>query len=559
MEERYIASVDLGTSKLAVCVARILGNDVQVIYYRETPSQGIRYSYVNNPGKVEGVLRDALTQAQQELKIKIQQVIVGLPRYYVRQESASASMIRTDSDSQIEESEVKTLKSMALEEYPLSDSKNEVIYGAVAQSFSTEDSLNELENDIVGMTAEKLEGNFKVFIGSRRHSINIDNVFNSMNIAIAKKYFTPGITARAVLKEEQMENGVALIDIGAGVSSVTIFKGKIMRYYAAIPFGGNSITRDIKTECNFSFDLAENIKRAYGACMPGKLSAMGEKSIQIVDENDEPTAQVTVKYISEIISARMKEIIEALLYHIQASGYASEDILRAGVVVTGGGAEIVNCANYIKDLSGYSVKIGYPRRFFSCEDCPEAGEASAATSMGMILAAKADKMLNCVNEAPARRFWTAPKPRPQSDDYRSPSGAEGPGDGSTPLTNQSQSDDHRSMSDDYRSLSGAEGPSDGSTPLTNQSQSEAKDLDEERAPEEPAIEASVIAAQEEEGPSVFDDYTPDEIKKAKDRRKERQKERKPLPKPKFTWFKHIQNTISKAAGDIFDDMENEEI
>ena len=559
MEERYIASVDLGTSKLAVCVARILGNDVQVIYYRETPSQGIRYSYVNNPGKVEGVLRDALTQAQQELKIKIQQVIVGLPRYYVRQESASASMIRTDSDSQIEESEVKTLKSMALEEYPLSDSKNEVIYGAVAQSFSTEDSLNELENDIVGMTAEKLEGNFKVFIGSRRHSINIDNVFNSMNIAIAKKYFTPGITARAVLKEEQMENGVALIDIGAGVSSVTIFKGKIMRYYAAIPFGGNSITRDIKTECNFSFDLAENIKRAYGACMPGKLSAMGEKSIQIVDENDEPTAQVTVKYISEIISARMKEIIEALLYHIQASGYASEDILRAGVVVTGGGAEIVNCANYIKDLSGYSVKIGYPRRFFSCEDCPEAGEASAATSMGMILAAKADKMLNCVNEAPARRFWTAPKPKPQSVDYRSLSGAEGQSDGSTPLTNQSQSDDHRSMSDDYRSLSGAEGPSDGSTSLTNQSQSEAKDLDEEKAPEEPAIEASVIAAQEEEGPSVFDDYTPDEIKKAKDRKKERQKERKPLPKPKFTWFKHIQNTISKAAGDIFDDMENEEI
>ena len=69
----------------------------------------------------------------------------------------------------------------------------------------------------------------------------------------------------------------------------------------------------------------------------------------------------------------------------------------------------------------------------------------------------------------------------------------------------------------------------------------------------------MIAAQEEDGPSVFDDYTPDEIKKAKDRKKERQKERKPLPKPKFTWFKHIQNTISKAAGDIFDDMENEEI
>ena len=520
MEERYIASVDLGTSKLAVCVARILGHDVQVIYYKETPSEGIRYSYVNNPGKVENVLRDALSQAQQELKIKIQQVIVGLPRYYVRQENASASMDRTDPDNQIEEGEVRTLKSMALEEYPLSDSKNEVIYGAVAQSFSTEDSLNELENDIVGMTAEKLEGNFKVFIGSRRHSINIDNVFNSMGIAIAKKYFTPGITARAVLKEEQMENGVALIDIGAGVSSVTIFKGKIMRYYAAIPFGGNSITRDIKTECNFSFDLAENIKKAYGACMPGKLSALGEKSIQIVDEIDEPTAQVGVKYISEIITARMKEIIEALLYHIQASGYASEDQLRAGVVVTGGGAELVNCANYIKELSGYSVKVGYPRRFFSCEGCAEATEASAATSMGMILAAKGDQLLNCVKEAPARRYWTAPKPAPEA----------------------------------------AQPEVSVSEPVEVTAEPQPVEVVVESKPvEEPAIEESVIAAQDD-GPTVFDEYTPEEIKEAKNRKREKPvKERKPLPRPKFTWLKHIQNTISKAAGDIFDGMENEEI
>ena len=543
MEERYIASVDLGTSKLAVCVSRILGQDVQVIYYKETPSQGIRYSYVNNPGKVETVLRDALSQAQQELKIKIQQVIVGLPRYYVRQENASAMMDRTDPDTQIEDNEVRTLKSMALEEYPLTDSKNEVIYGAVAQSFSTEDSLNELENDIVGMTAEKLEGNFKVFIGSRRHSINIDNVFNSMGIAIAKKYFTPGITARAVLKEEQMENGVALIDIGAGVSSVTIFKGKIMRYYAAIPFGGNSITRDIKTECNFSFELAENIKKAYGTCMPGKLSALGEKSIQIVDENDEPTAQVTVKYISEIITARMKEIIEALLYHIQASGYASEDTLRAGVVVTGGGAELVNCANYIKDISGYSVKIGYPRRFFSCEGCPEAAETSAATSMGMILAAKSDKLLNCVNEAPARRYWTAPKPVIQSeakDLAKDPSESTIPQDDNVKLTPAIPSDDNRSLSG-------------------------AKDLAEGQEQEEPAIEASVIAAQDD-GPSVFDPYTPEEIKAAGNRKgpkaakpQKPPREPKSWPKPKFTWFKHIQSTISKAAGDIFDGMDEEEV
>ena len=66
----------------------------------ESPSQGIRYSYVYNPRKVEDGLRMAITQAQQELKIKIQQVIVGLPRYFVRQETASASMVRCTSPGQ---------------------------------------------------------------------------------------------------------------------------------------------------------------------------------------------------------------------------------------------------------------------------------------------------------------------------------------------------------------------------------------------------------------------------------------------------------------------------
>ena len=237
MEERYIASVDLGTSKLAVCVARVQDQNVEVIYYKESPSLGIRYSYVLIPGKVKAELRTAISEAQQALRIKIQQVIVGLPRWYVRQETASASMTRPEPDDLIQENEIRALKSMALESYPLEDSAKEVIYGAVAQSFSTEDCINEPENDIVGMAAETLEGNFKVFIGNRRYSSNIDSVFNDMGIAIAKKYFTPGITARAVLKSEQMENGVALIDIGAGVSSVTIFKDKIMRFYAAIQIG----------------------------------------------------------------------------------------------------------------------------------------------------------------------------------------------------------------------------------------------------------------------------------------------------------------------------------
>lgn len=540
MEERYIASVDLGTSKLAVCVARIQDQNVEVIYYKESPSLGIRYSYVLIPGKVKEEVRKAISEAQQALRIKIQQVIVGLPRWYVRQETASASMTRPEPDDLIQESEIKALKSMALESYPLEDSTKEVIYGAVAQSFSTEDSINEPENDIVGMAAETLEGNFKVFIGNRRYSSNIDSVFNDLGIAIAKKYFTPGITAKAVLKSEQMENGVALIDIGAGVSSVTIFKDKIMRFYAAIPFGGNSVTNDIKSECNFSFELAENIKKAYGACMPNKLSSLGEKSIQIVDEDGNTTAQVSVKYISEIITARMKEIIEALLFRIQESGFASEENLRAGVVVTGGGAELVNCANYIKELSGYTVKVGRPRKLFSCEGCPEASETSAATSMGMILSARNDRFLNCVNEAVARNMTV-----PQTGSAEIPEEKEE----ATPV--------QEVVEDIPETGTVIVGVEEVVRQKETRQEEPEDDYDPYSQTNHPTIEETVASGREEEDErGVFDPPTPEEIKEYKNRKREKkEKEKKHRSLFNFTWTKHIKETVAE----LYDDMNNEEV
>ena len=557
MEERYIASVDLGTSKLAVCVARIQGQNVEVVYYKESPSLGISYSYVLNPGKVKSVLRIAVSEAQQALRIKIQQVVVGLPRWYVRQETASASINRPNPDDLIQESEIKELKSKALESYPLEDSAKEVIYGAVAQSFSTEDSFSEPENDIVGMAAETLEGNFKVFIGNRRYSSNIDNVFHDLGIAIAKKYFTPGITARAVLKSEQMENGVALIDIGAGVSSVTIFKDKIMRFYAAIPFGGNSVTNDIKSECNFSFDLAENIKKAYGACMPNKLSSLGEKTIQIVDEDGNATAQVSVKYISEIITARMKEIIEALLFKIQESGYASEDILRAGVVVTGGGAELVNCANYIKALSGYSVKIGRPRRFFSCEGCAEASETSAATSMGMILSAKGDRSLNCVNDVTVRVARPAAPERVTTTNTKTPEVAEPEPEaiGKEPETIRHEQDEAAPK---------IENATAGTATATREeahNEIPETEYDPYSQTGNHAIETSVAAGlDEEDGPGVFDKPSDEEVKEYEDKKRKEKIERKERRKLfNFKWTKHILGKVGETVGGLYDEMNNEEV
>lgn len=400
MDERYIAAIDLGTSKIAVTVAQIDGQDVQMIYYRETPAEGIRNSFVFNPQKVAGPLKEAISEAENALKIKIRQAVVNLPRYEVRQETACASLIRSDKDSSITLEEINYLKSNAIDSYPLNDPSKEVMFGVVAQSFSTDEYVHALESDIEGMVSDTLDGNFKVFVGRKRHSDNVDRVMNLVDVAVAKKYFLPEVTAKAVLTGDEMENGVALIEIGSGSTSVTVYHRNIMRYYSSIPFGGRTITSDIKLECGISEQLAENIKLAYGVCMPEKLLTLRDKIIQINNEESGSCKQLSVKYLSEIITCRLKEIIEACLYMIQESGFA--DTLRNGVVLTGGSAGIPNLSSYLKELSGYNVRIGYPVHRFSYAGCNEINQRSAVASVGMVLAAKENSWINCLSEAPVR-------------------------------------------------------------------------------------------------------------------------------------------------------------
>ena len=399
MQERYIASADLGSSKIAVTIARICGDDVQVIYYRESPSDGIRSSSVFNPQRAADSLKKAVGKAQDELRIQIHQLVVGLPRYAVRQEIASAKLPRTEPDDCITPEEVETLKSIALESYPLSDGVKEEIFGAVAQSFNTEDIFQGSEHDVVGATSEFIEGNFKIFVGNRKAMSNVGITLKQAGISPAGYYFLPDAVASAVLTDEDKENGVALIEIGAGVTSLSIYQGHIMRHYSAIPFGGRCITTDIKYECGFKETLAENIKLAFGACMPEKLQSMSEKVIQINDEENGNYGgqKLPVKYLSDIITCRATEIIEAMLFLIQDSGYSEK--LRNGIVLTGGGANLANLAGLVREMSGYKVRIGFPRmRALSAEGCDGISETSAAASVGMILMAKKDAAINCTAE-----------------------------------------------------------------------------------------------------------------------------------------------------------------
>lgn len=398
MEDRYIATVDLGTSKIALCVAKVEDEHVTVIYYRETPSDGILYSTVINPRKASVPLGMAISEAEKELGIKISQVAVGLPRYRIRQEAASSKVQRSNPDELISEEEVESLGTMALGEFELENAADQEIYGAVIQSYSADDFIQGSAEDIIGTASASIEGNYKLFVGAKKAVRNLDLLFNPLGVAIARRYFLPDASARAVLTEAEMQGGVALVEIGGGVSSVTVYHGGILRYYGSIPFGGKVVTSDIRMECGLHTELAENIKLAYGACLPDRLQSLEGKVLQISDDETASYPELQVKYLSQIITARMREILEAVLFLIQESGYA--DRLRCGVVLTGGGAELVNTGVMLGEMSGYTVRPGFPRiKGLSHQGCEGLGEMRAAATVGMLLEARSDRYLVCAGDA----------------------------------------------------------------------------------------------------------------------------------------------------------------
>ncbi|MBO5418483.1 MAG: cell division protein FtsA [Bacteroidales bacterium] len=415
--DRYIVAIDLGSYRIALTVAKVNGNDVQIIYYKETPSAGIRYSSVFNGTQVTGPLAKAIQDAEEELGIKIIQAVIGMPKYPVRQESNTGKIVDRGFDTDITAEDIESLKSFAQDSYPLADADKEVVYGAVAQSFSDGENFQIIEEDIVGMASDVLEGHFKIFIGKKNDLNKIDNVMNKVGIPAIRKYFTADSTAKAVLTSSEMENGVALIDFGAGCTSVSIYHGNVMRHYASIPFGGKNITDDIKTECRITEKLAENIKLAFGACMPEKLQSLSEKILIIQGNGIEQDKQLPVKYLSEIITARVEEIMMAILYEIEQSGFA--DRLRSGIVITGGCAQLPNLGNFIYDISGYKTRTGYPKHLFLHQGCDDILETSAATSVGLILSAKDEACLNCASTDGAFPGLSDTKDKPaKEEEYR---------------------------------------------------------------------------------------------------------------------------------------------
>lgn len=413
MDEKHIVSIDLGSDKIGLAVARIDGRNVEMMYYKETHSEGIVRGAVSNVKKATDSIREAVEEAQAAIGEKISFAVVNQPKYPIVQKNSITSLVR-DGETCVEEGDIEVLRNNAVDNCEL-DEATEKVFEAVAQSYSDEEDFQISEEDIIGRTSERIEGNFHIYVGKKKNLAMVDKTLSDAGVNTYGIYFPGSIAAESVLTEDEKKSGVALVDMGAGATSVTVYKDGILRYYDSIPFGGQLVTKDIMEVCRMGESLAENIKKAYGVCLPDRLFTLNDKIIHVNSDKQNQGFELHVKFLSKIVTARMKEIINAVLYLIQESGYA--DNLNAGIVLTGGASQIGNCKILVKEMSGLSVRIGSPRILYTSEGFVDGITGpSAANALGLMLRAREEGVGNCTGALEKAKEAAAAEPAPSLGD-----------------------------------------------------------------------------------------------------------------------------------------------
>jgi cell division protein FtsA len=235
-----------------------------------------------------------------------------------------------------------------------------------------------------GMYGGRLEANFHVVVGQVSSIRNIGRCVKSAGLDLNQITLEPLASASAVLSQEEKEAGVALIDIGGGTTDLAIFKDGIIRHTAVIPFGGNVITDDIKEGCSIIEKQAELLKIKFGSAWPGENKET--EIVSIPGLRGREAKEITLKNLSKIIHARVQEIIEYVYTEIKDYGHETQKgKLIAGIVLTGGGAQLKHLRQLVEYITGMDVRIGYPNEHLAGDSEDALSSPAYATAVGLLI------------------------------------------------------------------------------------------------------------------------------------------------------------------------------
>ncbi len=372
-DKSLIVGLDVGTSKVVAIVAEYAeGEPVEVIGVGSHPSRGIKRGVVVDIESTVQCIQRAVEEAELMASCEIHSVFAGITGSHVK--SHNSHGIVAIRDQEVGEHDVERVLDAAR---ALPVPADQRILHVLPQQYVIDEQ--EGIRYPIGMSGIRLEARVHLVTAAASAAQNISKCVARCGLAVDELILQPLASSYAVLTEDEKELGVAMVDIGAGTTDVAVFTQGAIRHTAVIPIAGDQVTNDIAVALRTPTPHAEEIKIKY-ACALAEL-ATAEETIQVPSVGDRPPRRLARQTLAEVVQPRYEEILSLVQAELRRSGL--EDLIAAGVVLTGGAARIEGISELAEELFHMPVRIGVPQGVSGLSEV--VGNQIHATGVGLLM------------------------------------------------------------------------------------------------------------------------------------------------------------------------------
>jgi cell division protein FtsA len=348
-KENVVVGLDIGTTKTCTVIGEVKETGLDIIGVGSHPSEGLRKGVVVNIESTVEAVKRAVEEAERISGCEVRSVYVGIAGGHIKGQNSLGIVAvkgREVSEDDVERA-IDAAKAIAI---PI----DRQVLHTLPQYFVVDEQDG--IRDPVGMSGVRLEAKVHIVTGAVTSVQNVVKSVNRVGLDINDMVLEQLAASEAVLSEDEKDLGVALIDIGGGTTDIAIFSEGSIKHTAVLPVGGNYVTSDIATGLRTPTAEAEKIKIRFGCAYMPMIPK--DESIEVPSVGGREPREVSRQILGRIIEPRMEEILMMAYKEISKSG--CEDILAAGIVLTGGASILEGVPELAEQIFNMPVRRGCP-------------------------------------------------------------------------------------------------------------------------------------------------------------------------------------------------------
>jgi cell division protein FtsA len=372
-DKNLIVGLDIGTSKVVVIVGEVgFEGGIEVSGMGMHPSRGLKKGVVVNIESTVQSIQRAVDEAEQMAGCRIHSVYTGISGSHIR--SLNSHGVTAIKDQEVTPADVERVMAAARVVAIPADQK---ILHILPQEFII-DSQEGIQ-DPIGMSGVRLEARVHIVTGAVSAAQNIIKCVQRCGLEVDDIILQQLASSRAVLTRDEKELGVCLLDIGGGTSDLAVFTDGAISHTAVIPIAGDQVTNDIAVAFRTPTQSAEQIKIQHACCL--KQLARPDQRIDVTSVGDRAARSLSRHTLAEVVEPRYEEFFELAREELQRSGF--ENLIAAGVVLTGGSSRMEGVAELAEEVFHMPVRLGLPQDVTGLQDV--VGNPVYSTAVGLLL------------------------------------------------------------------------------------------------------------------------------------------------------------------------------